>query len=372
MAIKKKNEKKEVQEKKPINIDTDLSIEAICKAVNSSDFVKGASGGEMTFSEGSHVLERFSSGCKEIDWALGGGYVRGRIYELFGPESGGKTTVCYAAIASFQKTYPKAIAAYIDNEWTYDEVYAKKCGVDLKRLIVQRPEGGEQALNVMLMLVEKGVSLVVLDSVAALTTKAERDGAIGDSKVGEQARLISSASKKLVPAIGLHNATVLFTNQVRDKIGVMYGNPETTPGGKALRFYASARIRISRKGAIKETIDGIETIVSNEITADVVKSKICVPHRKANFHITFGIGIDVSYSLFNRALKAGVLEKRGSWISMGEMQVAQGSKNVIDMIRTDKVFAQKLEDAISSSSINVPEMDVEEGSADEEAQEIEV
>jgi recombination protein RecA len=359
-----KKTKPEETSEKPSKPSTKLSIEAICNAINKTDIIKGV-GGELTCRSGGNTMSRFSTGCKELDYALSGGYARGRIYELFGPESGGKTTVCLATVASYQNTYQDQIAAYIDSERTYDEDYARTLGVDTDRLIVSQPEGGEQALNVMMLLLEQGVSLIILDSVAALTTKDERNGAIGDVNVGGQARMMSQAMRKLVALIGTKKATVIFTNQLREKIGVKFGNPETTTGGKALRFYASARIRISKTSAIKEHVGDEDIVVSNEVLADVVKCKIGVPHRKARFHITFGIGIDTAFSLYNRSISAGVLIKKGSWFSVGDALVAQGTKKVVEMIRSDKAFSNKLEDLVSSSSIKVPVLDVEEGSADE-------
>ena len=362
MAKKDKDQKK--PDKAAPASKSEMDIAAIVQAVKNSDFIKGV-GGDVMVATNDPASERIKTGCKELDEVLCGGLVRGRIYEFYGEESGGKTTACLTLAAEYQKDNAskkdKGVVAVIDSEHSLDTKYAEVLGVDLSRLLVMRPKGGEQSLNVMKMLIEKGIKLIILDSVAALTTKNERDGDIGDTHVGEQARMMSGALKTLVEIIACNGSTVVFTNQTRSKIGVMFGNPETTTGGAALKFYCSARVRFNKSGTIKEKVGDDEIEVSNEVTAKVVKSKIGIPYRKAKFHITYGVGIDKAFSLMNRAFKAGVIVQKGAWISFNDQNLANGKKACVELFRNDIMVACQVEEAILSSGVKIPVVEVEDG-----------
>lgn len=279
------------------------------------------------------------TGSVGLNLALGvGGYPRGRIIEIYGPESSGKTTLAIHAIAEVQKS--GGIAAIVDAEHAFDRFYAEKLGVDIKNLLISQPDSGEQALEVVDQLVRSSaVDLIVIDSVAALTPKAELEGDMGDSKVGLQARLMSQALRKLTASINKTNTTCIFINQLREKIGVMFGNPETTTGGNALKFYASVRLDIRRIGQIK---DG-EEILGNQTRVKVVKNKVAPPFRKTEFDIMYGSGISRTGELVDLGVEAGIIKKSGSWYSYNDEKLAQGREGAKKVLAENADLACELE-----------------------------
>ena len=290
-----------------------------------------------------------STGAVSLDMALGvGGLPRGRIVECYGQESSGKTTLALHVVANAQKA--GGVAAFIDAEHALDPNYAKKIGVNLDDLIVSQPNSGEEALTICEQLVKSGaLDVVVVDSVAALTPQAEIDGNMGDSHMGLQARLMSQAMRKLTSTIAATKTLLIFTNQVREKIGVMFGNPETTPGGKALKFYASCRLQVQRIGAIKNTAG---QVVGNRTRVKVVKNKVAPPFTEAEFDILYTCGISYEGSVLDAALARGIVEKRGSWLSFGDEQLAQGSLATIDYLREHKDVTQKIVDLVKTTPVN--------------------
>jgi len=280
-----------------------------------------------------------STGSIGLDSALGvGGFPRGRVIEIFGPESSGKTTLAIHAIAEAQKA--GGIAAIIDAEHAFDRFYAEKLGVDVENLLISQPDNGEQALEIADQLIRSSaVDVVVIDSVAALTPKAEIEGDMGDSKMGLQARLMSQALRKLTGSINKTNTTCIFINQLRDKIGVMFGNPETTTGGNALKFYASIRIDIRKIGQIK---DG-EEVIGNQTRVKIVKNKVAPPFRKAEFDIMFGEGISKVGEIIDLGTENGIIKKSGSWYSYGDSKLGQGRDAAKDCMRDNPELAEEIE-----------------------------
>jgi recombination protein RecA len=282
------------------------------------------------------------TGAISLDLALGGrGLPRGRIVEIFGPESSGKTTLALTAVACAQKG--GGVAAFIDAEHALDPSWAKRIGVSLDELLVSQPDTGEQALEICEMLVRSNaVDVIVIDSVAALIPRAEIEGEMGDSHVGLQARLMSQAMRKLTGAIARSECVVVFINQLREKIGVMFGSPETTPGGRALKFYSSVRIDIRRIGAIKDA----ERNVGNRVRARVVKNKIAPPFRDAEFDIMFDEGISASGDLVDLAVADNVVNKSGAWFSYGELRLGQGRENAKSFLRENPDLFQEIRQAV--------------------------
>ena len=320
------------------NKNLDLAIQQIAK-----DFGDGAI---MRLGENQKMdVEAIPTGNILIDRALGvGGFPRGRIVEVFGPESSGKTTLTLTLIAQAQRL--GGLAGFIDVEHALDPQYAKKLGVNLDELLVSQPSSGEEALRICETLVRSNaLDVIVLDSVAALVTKAEQEGEIGDTTVGAQARLMSAAMRKLTSLISKARTICVFTNQIREKIGVMFGNPETTPGGKALKFYSSMRVDIRRIGAIKQP-DG--TVVGNRTKIKIVKNKVAPPFTEAEFDIMYNEGISATGSLLDLALEQGLVEKRGSWLSYKGSQLAQGRDAAKEVLRTDATLYAELYAAVQA------------------------
>jgi recombination protein RecA len=282
------------------------------------------------------------SSCLSIDAALGvGGFPRGRVIEIYGPESGGKTTMTLHVIAEAQKL--GGLAAFIDAEHALDPVYARKLGVDVDNLLVSQPDNGEQALEIAETLIRSGsVDVVVVDSVAALVPKAELEGDMGDPQMGLQARLMSQALRKLTAIVSKSRTCLIFINQIREKIGVMFGNPETTTGGRALKFYASMRVDIRRIQAIKEG----DRVIGSRTRAKVVKNKVAAPFREAEFDILYGEGISREGDLIDLGVDQGVLEKSGTWISYGGERLGQGRENARVFLKENKDIRDKLEAAL--------------------------
>jgi recombination protein RecA len=282
------------------------------------------------------------TGCLSIDAALGvGGFPRGRVVEIYGPESGGKTTLTLQVIAEAQKLGGQA--AFIDAEHALDPVYARRLGVDVDNLLVSQPDNGEQALEIAETLIRSGgVDVVVVDSVAALVPKAELEGDMGDPSMGLQARLMSQALRKLTAIVSKSRTCLIFINQIREKIGVMFGNPETTTGGRALKFYASMRVDIRRIQAIKEG----DRVVGNRTRAKIVKNKVAAPFREAEFDIIYGEGISREGDLIDLGVDQGLLEKSGTWISFNGERMGQGRENARVFLKEHKDIREKLENAL--------------------------
>lgn len=321
-------------------------------------FGKGA---VMKLGESTHMnIETIPTGAIGLDIALGvGGVPRGRIVEIFGPESSGKTTVALHIIAEAQKA--GGDAAFIDAEHALDPVYAKKLGVDIDNLIVSQPDTGEQALEIAEALVRSGaIDVIVVDSVAALVPKAEIDGEMGDAHVGLQARLMSQALRKLAGVISKSKTTAIFINQLREKVGIMFGNPETTPGGRALKFYASVRLDIRRIESMKQGTD----VIGNRTRAKVVKNKVAPPFKEAEFDIIYGQGISREGSILDVGVNLDIINKSGAWFSYNGQRIGQGRENVKQFLRENAEITREIEEKIRENystafvkSIGHPEHD---------------
>jgi recombination protein RecA len=291
------------------------------------------------------VVESISTGAINLDAAIGiGGIPRGRITEIYGPESSGKTTLCLHVIANAQRA--GGVAAFIDAEHALDIEYARKLGVDVENLLVSQPDTGEQALEIAELLIRSGaVDVVVIDSVAALVPRAEIEGEMGDSHVGLQARLMSQALRKLTGAVNRSQTSVIFTNQIREKIGVMFGSPETTTGGRALKFYASLRLDIRRIGAIKEGQD----MTGNRTRVKVVKNKMAPPFRQAEFDVMYNEGISHHGLLIDLGVENGIVQKSGAWFSCGDTRLGQGRENAKLFLRENPELAKEIEEKVRAA-----------------------
>ena len=340
------------------NVALEAAIGQIEKAFGKGSVMKlGTSGANLD-------VQAISSGSLGLDVALGiGGLPKGRIVEIYGPESSGKTTLALHAVAESQKT--GGTCAFVDAEHALDPVYAKKLGVNIDELLISQPDAGEQALEIADTLVRSGaVSVLVVDSVAALVPRAELEGDMGDTHMGLQARLMSQALRKLTSSISKSNCLVIFINQIRQKIGIMFGNPETTSGGNALKFYASVRLDIRRIGAIKDK----DEIVGNQTRVKVVKNKVAPPFRTVEFDIMYGEGISKNGEIIDLGVAAGIVEKSGSWFSYNEQRIGQGRENAKNFLKENFEIAQELEEKIKGNSVLVEEilMNPEQPSAEEE------
>ncbi len=310
----------------------------------------------------SRDIQVIPTGCLDLDMALGvGGLPRGRVVEIYGPESSGKTTVALHVVAEAQKM--GGVAAFIDAEHALDPVYARKLGVDVDQLYVSQPDTGEQALEICEALVRSGaIDIVVIDSVAALVPKAEIEGEMGDSFVGLQARLMSQALRKLTGIVNKTNSTCIFINQLREKVGVMYGNPETTPGGRALKFYASVRIDIRRGEQLK---DGT-TVVGNRTKAKIVKNKVAPPFRTAEFDILYGEGISKEGSLLDNAVALDIIHKSGAWFSYGDQRIGQGRENTRKFLKENPETAAEIDKLVRAELMGKNAPIVQSASDDDE------
>ncbi|MGA2872181.1 MAG: recombinase RecA [Candidatus Dormibacteria bacterium] len=309
-------------------------------------------GAIMRLGEGGGIrgVDVVSTGALTLDLALGvGGLPRGRVVEIFGPESSGKTSLSLHVIAEAQKL--GGVAAFIDAEHALDPAYAARIGVNTDELLISQPDTGEQALEIVEVLVRsQAVDVVVIDSVAALVPKAEIDGEMGDNHVGLQARLMSQAMRKLTAAISRSNCVVIFINQLREKVGVMFGNPEVTTGGRALKFYASVRLDIRKIDSLKQGLD----VIGGRVRVRVVKNKVAAPFRSAELDLLYNEGISYEGSVLDGALEAGVVEKSGAWFSYGEMRLGQGRENVRDLLRSKPDLTAEIANKVRQSVIGEP------------------
>jgi recombination protein RecA len=367
MALNKKEKSMADRGSTFVSTATTEREKAIEQALNQIEkrFGKGA---VMKLGEAAKIqVEVIPTGSIALDLALGvGGVPRGRITEIYGPEASGKTTLCQHIIANAQRA--GGYAAFIDAEHALDRTYAARCGVDTNNLLISQPDTGEQALEIVDALVRSNaIDVVVIDSVAALTPRAEIEGEMGDSHVGLQARLMSQAMRKLTGAISTSNTSIIFTNQLREKVGVMFGNPETTSGGKALKFYASVRLDIRRTDTIKQGQD----VVGSRTRVRVVKNKVAPPFRVAEFDIMYSEGISREGGLIDLGLEMGIVKKSGAWFNVGDIRLGQGRENAKEFLRQNSDVAGAIEEQIRGNiaSFKVGEIEAGlDGEGDEEAE----
>ena len=356
MAAKKEKTAKQVAAEDKVNSEKQRALEMALAGIE-KQFGKGA-----IIRMGDRPVQNIQvipTGCLDLDMALGvGGLPRGRVVEIYGPESSGKTTVALHVVAEAQKA--GGVAAFIDAEHALDPVYARKLGVDIDSLYVSQPDTGEQALEICEALVRSGaIDIVVIDSVAALTPKAEIDGEMGDSFVGLQARLMSQALRKLTGIVNKTNCVCIFINQLREKVGVMYGNPETTPGGRALKFYASVRIDIRRGEQLK---DG-SNVVGNRTKAKIVKNKVAPPFRVAEFDILYGEGISKEGALLDNAVSMDIIHKSGAWFSYGDQRIGQGRENTRKFLKENPELAKEIDALVRAEMMGKNNPDLAEAQA---------
>ncbi len=344
----KKDTKKEAAESKALDSVREEKLKALESALAQLNKTYGK-GAVMKFSDATadNNLQVISTGCLDLDIALGvGGLPRGRVVEIFGPESSGKTTVALHCVAEAQRM--GGVAAFIDAEHALDPVYARKLGVNIDELYISQPDTGEQALEICEALVRSGaVDMVVIDSVAALVPKAEIEGEMGDSFVGLQARLMSQALRKLAGVINKTNAVAIFINQLREKVGVMYGSPETTPGGRALKFYATVRLDVRRGEQLK---NGTE-VVGNRTKVKVVKNKVAPPFRVSEFDIIYGEGISKEGTLLDMAVDRDIIHKSGAWFSYEDQRIGQGRENARQYLKDNPDIAKKIDKVIRDEAL---------------------
>ena len=336
-------EKKEkIQETKKSNARLEAALSQIRKEFGDMSIIRMGADGHKD-------IPVISTGALSLDLALGvGGLPRGRIVECYGQESSGKTTLALHVVANAQKA--GGMAAFIDAEHALDPGYAKKIGVNLDDLLVSQPNSGEEALSICEQLCKSGaLDVIVVDSVAALTPQAEIDGNMGDSHMGLQARLMSQAMRKLTGVLNQTKTLCIFTNQVREKIGVMFGNPETTPGGKALKFYASCRLQVQRLAPIKDTSNAV---IGNRTRVKVVKNKVAAPFAEAEFDILYSCGISWEGSVLDAALVRGIIEKRGSWIAYGTEQLGQGTMGAIQFLKEHPEVVAEIVEKVKATPVN--------------------
>jgi recombination protein RecA len=315
----------------------------LAKAALEKQFGKGIliSNGKMP------DVEFLTTGCRSLDLVLGGGIPKGRIVEIFGPESSGKTTITLHIIAESQKR--GEVCAFVDMEHAFDPVYASALGVDMGSLLISQPSSAEEALEVMDKLTQSGaISVIILDSVAALVPQKELEGDMGDATMGLQARLMGQAMRKLAGVASKTGTTLVFINQLRMKLGIMFGNPETTAGGNALKFYASQRMDVRRRAQLKNGTGDDAEAIGNVTEVKVIKNKVAPPFKSCEFNINYGTGIDKNKDLIEVAMTKGVLTKSGAWYAMDEQNVAQGEANLLERLRTDEKFRALLESKLES------------------------
>ncbi len=293
-------------------------------------------------------LKRFTTGVSSLDDATGGGWPLGRMVELYGGESTGKTTLCYHAIAEFQKAFPDEFVAWIDSEYSFDHAYSEKMGVDADSILFQQPESGEDAMNVIRHLLAQGVKLIIIDSVAALTPRRELENALGAATVGETARLMSQSLKQFAAEASKQNALLMFTNQQRDKINVSWGEKQTTPGGRALKFYSSIRVELKNMGMEKEG----DIPVCLKVKAVCKKNKTFPPMREASYTITFGVGIDSVADVVNEAIAAGIVQKAGSWFSFNGAKIGQGKATALAFMRENSDSFEEMKKLLQEAKAN--------------------
>ena len=331
----------------------DHELESVLKELNK----QYGTGAVMMLGESPSMdIEAIPSGSFALDYALGiGGYPKGRIVEIYGPESSGKTTLAIHAVAEAQKLGLKA--AYIDAEHAFDRDYASNLGVDVDKLLFSQPDCGEDCLEIASKLISTGkIGICVIDSVAALTPRAEIEGAVGDARIGLQARLMSQALRKMTSIISKTNCLCIFINQIREKIGVLFGNPETTTGGNALKFYASVRVEVRKSSAIK---DGDEA-VANLTKVKIVKNKVAPPFRKAEFEIEFGKGINKFSEVIDKAIEFDIIHKSGSWFSYQETKIGQGKTSVIDILHDNPELFEEIEEQVKNQIMHKNESKIDE------------